>query len=244
MLKRVKMKRASKIQLVIAFLAIATAMSTSAFAQTTKTQIQRMNPWSSCDRCAGAGGAGATASLATAPGIKSPSLSGSSRVFQIASSHAWADALWWKQLGAVNSAHNIVYDLYFYIKNPAASQALEFDSNQANGKRRWIFGTECSLGGGVWKVWGNANGNWISTGIPCKTLAAYKWHHLTWEFKRNETQLTFVAMTLDGVKHYVNRTYTARASGINELNVAFQMDQRANHVTYQTWLDNVSLKYW
>ena len=46
MLKRVKMKRASKIQLVIAFLAIATAMSTSAFAQTTKTQIQRMNPWS------------------------------------------------------------------------------------------------------------------------------------------------------------------------------------------------------
>ena len=71
-------------------------------------------------------------------------------------------------------------------------------------------------------------------------MAAYKWHHLTWEFKRNETQLTFVAMTLDGVKHDVNRTYTARASGINELNVAFQMDQRANHVTYQTWLDNVS----
>src|SRR6201989_3025466 len=129
MLKRVKMKRASKIQLVIAFLAIATAMSTSAFAQTTKTQIQRMNPWSNCDRCAGAGGAGPTASLATASGVKSPSLSGSARVFQIASTHAWSDALWWKQLGAVNTAHNIVYDLYFYIKNPAASQALEFDSN-------------------------------------------------------------------------------------------------------------------
>ena len=92
------MKRANKIQLVIAFLAIATAMSASAFAQTTKTQIQRMNPWSNCDRCAGAGGAGPTASLATAPGVKSPSISGSSRVFQIASSHAWSDALWWKQL--------------------------------------------------------------------------------------------------------------------------------------------------
>jgi hypothetical protein len=42
----------------------------------------------------------------------------------------------------------------------------------------------------------------------------------------------------------VNRTYPGRPSGTNELNVAFQMDQRANHVTYQTWLDNVSLKYW
>ena len=51
-------------------------------------------------------------------------------------------------------------------------------------------------------------------------------------------------MTYDGVKHYVNRTYWARASGVKELNVAFQMDQRSNHVSYQTWLDKVSLKYW
>lgn len=244
MFQRAKGKNLNKIQLIIAFLAIATAMSTSAFAQTTKTQIQRMSPWSQCDACAGAGGAGPRASLASAAGVKSPSMTGNARVFQIASNHAFSDALWWKQLGAVNTAHNVVYDVWFYIKNPAAAQALEFDSNQANGKRRWIFGTECSLGGGVWKVWGNANGNWISTGIPCKSLSAFTWHHLTWEFKRNETQLQFVAMTFDGVKHYVNRTYTARPSGVNELNVAFQMDQRANHVTYQTWLDNVSLKYW
>ena len=70
------------------------------------------------------------------------------------------------------------------------------------------------------------------------------WHHLIWEFKRTATQLTFVAFTLDGVKHYVNRTYTGRASSVNELNVAFQMDQKADHVAYETWLDNVSLKYW
>jgi hypothetical protein len=152
--------------------------------------------------------------------------------------------LWWKQLGAVNTAHNLVYDVYFYIKNPAASQALEFDSNQANGRMRFIFGTQCAIASGRWEVWGNAAGNWISTGIPCYQPTAYKWHHLTWEFKRTDTYLTFVALTYDGVKHYVNRTYPGRASAVNELNVAFQMDQRANHVTYQTWLDNVSLKYW
>ena len=244
LLKRAKLKR-SNIQLVIAFFAIAFAMTVSASAQTTKSQVQRMSGWQSCDACAGAGGSGPTANEWSAAGVRSPSISGSSRVFSISSNHSFADALWWKQLGAVNTAHNIVYDLYFYIKNPAASQALEFDSNQANGRKRWIFGTECSIGGGVWKVWGNANGNWISTGIPCHAPTAYKWHHLTWEFKRTDSgTLTFVAMTYDGVKHYVNRTYWARASWVNELNVAFQMDQRANHVSYQTWLDNVSLKYW
>lgn len=240
MLKRAKLK----VQLIAAFLAIVTAVSLSASAQTTKTQIQRMSGWQNCAACAGAGGAGPSASLYSVAGVASPSLSGDSRVFSIASGTPFADALWWKQLGAVNTAHNLVYDVYFYIKNPAASQALEFDSNQANGRMRFIFGTQCAIASGRWEVWGNAAGNWISTGIPCSQPTAYKWHHLTWEFKRTDTYLTFVALTYDGVKHYVNRTYPGRASGVNELNVAFQMDQRANHVTYQTWLDNVSLKYW
>lgn len=238
------LKRAKKIQIVVAFMAIAIAMTASASAQVTKTQIQRMNPWASCTTCAGIGGAGPTSSIATAAGVASPSMTGNARVFQIASSHAYADALWWRELGAANTAHNLVYDVYFYIKNPAAAQALEFDSNQSNSRMRFIFGTQCAIRSGVWEVWGNAAGAWMSTGIPCAQPTAYKWHHLTWEFKRTETQLQFVALTFDGVKHYVNRTYPARPFGTSGLNVAFQMDQRANHVTYQTWLDNVSLKYW
>ena len=238
------LKRAKKIQIVIAFLAATLAMTASASAQVTKTQIQRMNPWASCTTCAGIGGAGPSSSIATAAGLASPSMTGHARVFQIASSHAYADALWWRQVGAANAAHNLVYDVYFYIKNPAAAQALEFDSNQSNGRKLFIFGTQCAIRSGVWEVWGNAAGSWKSTGSPCAQPTAFKWHHLTWEFKRTETQLQFVALTYDGVKHYVNRTYPARASGTSGLNVAFQMDQRANHVTYQTWLDNVSLKYW
>ena len=171
-------------------------------------------------------------------------MSGNSRVFHLAGTHAYSDALWWKQLGAANGATHLVYDVWFYLKSPQNAQALEFDSNQANGHMRWIFGTQCNIAAGVWDVWGNAQGKWISTGIHCSAPSAFKWHHLTWEFKRTSSQLTFVALTYDGVKHYVNRTYTGRSSGVNELNVAFQMDQKANHIPYETWLDNVSLKYW
>lgn len=229
---------------VLAGFMLAFIPGSSATAQTTKTAIQAMSGWQSCTSCAGAGGTGPTATISTAAGIASPSMTGDSRVFYIAGTTAYSNALWWKQLGAADAATNLVYDVYFYLKTPQYAQALEFDNNQANGHMRWIFGTECNIAAGVWDVYGNADGKWLSTGIPCHRPSAYAWHHLTWQFKRTATQLTYVAFTLDGVTHYVNRTYTGRASTVNELNVAFQMDQRSTPVPYQTWLDKVSLKYW
>ena len=228
--------------LAVALFVFAAALPSSA--QTVKSQIQSMSGWQNCVACAGANASGPGASIYTASGIGSPSMSGNSRVFSIASSNPYADALWWKQLGAANGAYNLKYDVYFYLTAPQNAQALEFDNNQANGSRRWIFGTQCNIAAGHWDVWGNANGNWISTGIPCSMPSAYKWHHLTWEFKRNGSYVTYVALTYDGVKHYVNRSYYSRPSGVNELNVAFQEDMRGNHVAYKTWLDGVSLKYW
>jgi len=237
-------KKQTKIWMVMAILAVAAAINMPASAQTVKSQIQRMPGWQSCDACAGTNGAGPKAGHSMAEGIPSPSMSGAAAQFNISGSQPYSDALWWKQLGAANSATNLVYDLYFYIKNPAAAQALEFDANQANGSHRWVFGTQCNIAAGHWDVWANAAGSWKSTGIPCSAPAAYKWHHLTWEFKRNATQVIFVAFTYDGVKHYVNRTYPAKASSTNEMNVAFQMDQKGTPVAYSTWLDNVTLKYW
>lgn len=228
----------------LAIFALAFFAGSSATAQTVKTAIQAMSGWQSCTSCAGAGGTGPTSTISTSAGIASPSMSGDSRVFHIAGTKPYSDALWWKQLGAANTATNLVYDVYFYLKTPQYAQALEFDSNQANGQMRWIFGTECNIAAGVWDVYGNANGKWLSTGIACHRPTAFTWHHLTWEFKRTATQLTYVSVTLDGVKHYVNRTYTGRASSVKELNVAFQMDQRSNPVAFDTWLDKVSLKYW
>jgi hypothetical protein len=235
------LKRQNKIWSIMAVLAVA-AMSASA--QTVKSKIENMTGWENCAACAGSGGSGPSASLYTASGVSSPSMDGSSRVFKISSSNAYADALWWKQLGAANGASNLVYDLYFYIKTPQYSQALEFDANQANGSHRWVFGTQCNIAAGVWDVWANAAGKWTSTGVKCSVPTAYKWHHLTWEFKRSGSYVVFIAFTYDGVKHYINKSYPAKSSSVNELNVAFQMDMKANHVSYSTWLDQISLKYW
>jgi hypothetical protein len=210
----------------------------------TKSNIDQMTGWQSCTVCAGANGTGPVATYSMVQNQASPSLDGKSVKFSISGTTPYSDALWWKQLGAVDSATNLKYDVDFYITNPGVSQALEFDANQSNAIHKFIYGTQCNIKGGHWDVWGNAAGNWISTGIACSAPTAFKWHHLTWEFKRTSTNVIFVGFTYDGVTHYVNRSYPARSSGVHELNVAFQMDGDSAMHAYSTWLDRVTLTYW
>lgn len=225
-----------------------TTLPTPPSTAVTKANIDQMTGWQSCTTCAGAGGNGPIATFSMTQNVASPSLDGKSTKFFVGGTTPYSDALWWKQLGAVNTATNFKYDLYFYLTTPQYAQALEFDSNQAIGTERFIFGTQCNIKTGStvghWDVWGNANGNWLSTGIACSVPAAFKWHHLTWEFKRTATQLTYVGFTYDGVTHYVNRTYTARASSVNELNVAVQLDGDSTMQDYSEWVDKISLTYW
>ena len=211
---------------------------------TVKSQIQNMTGWQNCSVCAGSGGNGPTATLSLNQNQASPSLSGSSAKFTIASSTSYSDALWWKQLGAASSATNFQYDLDFYITNPQVSQALEFDVNQGIGNLKFIFGTQCAMKDGVWDVWDSANKRWNSTGVACTPPEAFKWHHLTWELRRTATQTVFVTLTVDGVKHFINKTYNALPQASSEMNVAFQMDMDKTHTTYSVWLDNVKLTYW
>jgi len=210
----------------------------------TKGDIDQMAGWESCTVCAGAGANGPVATYSMVENQASPSLDGLAAKFSISGTKPYSDALWWKQLGAVDSATNLRYDVQFYITNPGVAQALEFDNNQSNGAHKFIYGTQCNIKGGHWDVWGNAAGNWISTGIACSAPTAFTWHHLTWEFQRTATNVVFVAFTYDGVTHYVNRSYPARGSSVHELNVAFQMDGDNAMHAYSAWLDKVSLTYW
>jgi hypothetical protein len=223
---------------------LALVAASSATAQTLKSSIEQMSGWQSCSSCAGAGGSGPTASHSMTL-VSSPSLSGSARKFHLGGSTPYSNALWWKQLGASNSKTHFVYDVYFYLRAPSYSQALEFDVNQSNGSRKFIFGTECSIKDGhVWHVYDPKGGAWRSTGIYCGTPSAYKWHHIHWEFYRDRYKVHYVSFTLDGKKHYVNRSYYARGSSVNEINVAFQMDGDKYQHDYDTWTDKISLKYW
>jgi len=79
-------------------------------------------------------------------GIASPSLSGSSDRFSLlAGTSSFGAVMWFKALGAHNSATHFLFDLNFYVDNPGAAQALEFYVTQSTGSARYNFGTQCNL---------------------------------------------------------------------------------------------------
>jgi hypothetical protein len=214
------------------------------FPGTQISDIDSMPGWESCTTCAGAGGAGPTAPYSMSHSV-TPSLDGNSAHFWLGGSHPYSNALWWKQLGPQPAAHNFVYDFYFYMTNPAVSQAIEFDMNQSVDGRKLIFGTECNIQGKHWDVWDTANRRWVNTGIYCGVPPAYTWNHVTLEFQRaSGDQVRFVAVTLNGQKSYINRTFGSQGSSVQELNVAVQMDGNYAQTNYDMWVDKINVNYW
>ncbi len=209
------------------------------------SNINQMSGWDGCDKCAGSSGDGPSATYKMTQNVSSPSLDGKSAEFYLKGSKPYSNALWWKQLGANPSASNFEYDLYFYLKDPSAAQALEFDVNQSLDGKKYIFGTECDIKDHHdWDVYNAAAHKWTETGIACTMPKAYAWNHLTLEFQRSNGQLKFISVTLNGKKSYINKTYGPASSGSSELNVAIQIDGDGSNTAYSEWSDKVALNVW
>ena len=207
--------------------------------------IDQLGGWDSCNGCAGDGGAGPQVGYSLSQWQTSPSMDGQSAQFWLAGGYPYAGALWWKQVTPQPGASHFTYDLYFYYQNGAAPQGLEFDVNQVVNGSRYIFGTECNLREtGTWRVWDTAGHQWVNTGLGCNP-SVYNWNHMIWEFQRNgDGSYTFLAVTLNGQKQYVNSTFWPRANAGNELNVAFQLDSNYAGTEYSVWVDKISLSYY
>jgi hypothetical protein len=211
------------------------------------TRIEEMTSWASCDICSGAGGNGTPTPHWIAQNQTTPSQDGNSAQFHLDPAVSYASALWWRQLGPIDTATHFVYEANFYVTDSTAPQALEFDVNQSLGGYRYIFGTECDFKGTshYWRVW-DYTLHWQSTGIPCTPTTANGWHNVRWEFERTLNMHTrFVAITVDGVRTTVNRYYTPRPVGsTRELNVAVQLDGNKLMTSYSAWVDQVKLTAW
>jgi hypothetical protein len=222
----------------------ANSTTNAASGGSTITSIDQIGGWENCGACAGIGGHGPVVSYSMKQHVGSPSMDGQSAQFWIGGGKKYANALWWKQLGPRPTASHFTYDLYFYLQNPKASQALEFDMNQSVNGRKYILGTECGVNGShQWDVWDTANHHWVRTGIPCTNISAYKWHHLTIEAERVGAKTHFISFTLDGKKSYANRYFNTYATRAKELNVAVQLDTTGSATAYSMWVDKISLNY-
>ena len=220
-------------------------VTSSGTSSVTYSNIDQQSGWESCDACAGIGGSGTIVPYSMSQNISSPSMDGRSQQHWLGSGTPYSNALWWKQLGPNPGATHFVYDLYFYYTNASAPQSLEFDVNQALDYKKYTFGTQCSMRGSKqWDIWDSYNKKWIHTGVACPAPPTYKWNHLVWEFERVGGKTHFIAVTLNGTRHYIDKYYSPHSTSIKELDVAFQMDGNSSGTSYKVWIDKVTLKAW
>jgi hypothetical protein len=206
--------------------------------------IQSIGGWRSCfGSCTGT----AIAVFSMAQHVAAPSLSGSSARFQLLKgTKPFGGALWFKPMAAQNSATHFIYDLNFYVDNPSAAQALEFNVGQSADGAHYDFSTQCDLtGGNFWRVWDPVGFQWVASAAVCAEPAANTWVHLVWEFERQpDGSVIFTAVTVDGVRQMVNMSMPHTPDSKSGLAIAYQSDSDFKGTPYSVWLDKVNLTYW
>jgi hypothetical protein len=213
------------------------------------SNIQQMGGWGNC---ASSGCSGSSASVAywMAQNQTSPSLDGISTEYYI-NGKAWADVLWHKSLGPVDSASNFLLD-YWLKPNADANTnaiALEFDIIQAIGGRKWDMSNECHFTSSPhWDTWDGAAMTWIHTNVPCPKLDPNTWHHVQIYAQRIGTQTHNVSYTVDNNTYPVPTQYayhnTQTTSWADSVNVQVQLDTNANGGTVSEYIDKMTLYAW
>jgi hypothetical protein len=249
--------------------AIPLTITVTAQAQASISNIQSLPGWQSCsaDFPAGSQRAGQLCAAGNknvpdstlTQNVSSPSMDGKSAEFSMNTpsgnpdpTYGYSNYLYFNPIAGGNSVNNFVYDLYFWIDNPNAPQALEFDINQgindttgSGAPQRWTWGSECNFKGetpGKWDIWDDANSIWRPTNVPCDPFPANTWNHLTWNVHRNGTQVVYDTLTVNGTVYQVNTAYENQQGWtLEEIDVAFQMDLDSNADPYHVWLDQVTL---
>jgi hypothetical protein len=225
-------------------LMLAGAISLHGQTKTVFSNVQRMDRWHQCSGCANAGG-GAITSMT--PGVKTPSLSGSAAKFFLGGTKPWSHALYYRWMSSNNKATNFIYDInYYYLNSASNSSGMEFSASQRIGYKWYRFDTQCSFLLGAWQLWDNANGHWVKTSIPCNRPSAYKWNHLVIEGKRVNGRVLFVSISLNGNKHYLNKSFAPKSMGSSSsaVNIHFQLNGDRYQHDYSVVGDKFTLTYW
>lgn len=225
---------------------------------TTISSIQDMAGWQSCgalfpsgsgrDGQICAAGYGTPQSNLT-QNVSSPAMDGKSAQFSMGgpwqnctSPPAYCNILYFNPVAGGDDVSHFTYDLYFYVDNPNAPQALEFDINQTYGGNRWVWGSECNFNGSKkWDIWDDVNG-WTPTIYDCKPFPANTWIHLVWNVERVGNQVHYISLTVGDQTYNVDTYFSNQPDWtLEEIDVAFQMDGNYEEEPYNVWLDEVNL---
>ena len=191
------------------------------------------------------------------PGITNPALDGKAVETTIGGTEAYTDVLWNNHLiGDFSSQglpdysrtlnptlHNFTYDVWFYLSDNSAPQALEFDINQFVNGQSYIWGHECRVAGGnEWDTWNNPGQYWVPSGAGCWPIVG--WNHLVLKVQRtSDGHLLFESITLNGTTNTLNRYDSPTPTTWYGVTVNYQIDGNKWQTPYSVYLDELNFTW-
>jgi hypothetical protein len=209
--------------------------------------------------CSSCQSGGPQVKWSSSQGVTSPSITGSAMQFNLGGQTQFADALWNNHLvgdfsshglfdpsqSLTSSVHNFIYDVYFYVSDLSASQAVEFDINQFLNGQSYIWGHECRIAGGnQWDIWDDQGMKWHPTGVGCWPKGN-AWNHLVLQVQRtSDGHLLFQSITLNGQTATLNYYESPTSTSWRGITINYQMDGNQWQAPYTVYLDQLNFTYW
>jgi hypothetical protein len=219
---------------------------------TTYSRIEEMTGWFTCGNCGNTGSSGATANYYMTRGITSPTLDGSSSKYSISGGAPYSNGYWFIDHKApTHGVTYLAYDFYLYIPSgyQNAPQAIEFECQQRASAWVYNFAWQANYAGNNWRYFNYGTRTWVSSGVALQRFSPGTWHHIVAEFHTNTSTHTVYhdALTVDGVRHAVNRATAAKYTGnwSNRFTNAFQLDMNGSDTAYHVYVDamKVTMQY-
>jgi len=148
-------------------------LSAVSLAQVNTNLDTKATGWQICTTCAG----GLNAATSMTATETSSAKNGHGLKLHLAGP-GYANALYYRPVGPT-SANYFSYDVWFYISsaNLAVSEALEYDFYAYNAPYRFMWGSQCVMGGD-WFGWNDNARTWVDLKLPCSIVAG--WNHIQW----------------------------------------------------------------
>lgn len=153
----------------------------------------------------------------------------------------FANAYWYKKLGADAKKTKYLYELAFMFATPAdaaASQAVELDIQQVIAGVVYNTGLQFDFAENALRVWNRSTGSWIPTGRAAQRWSAGQWMSVAYETHRDGANVYMDSVTVNGTKMALSGTaFPAPKLGLTDmLNCAVQLDGNKTGTAYRVYL--------
>lgn len=204
--------------------------------------IDDASGWQNCTTVSCSGGNGtATTSLTQ---DTATSRDGRSARFDLGGSGSYSNARWWNQVASTGwTTKHFAYDVWAYVSNPNAPQALEFDWAVVLNGQRYYFGQQCDFKGSrLWRVW--SNNTWTATSRGCAVFSG-TWNHFILHGEITaDNRIHYQDIVINNVTYTFDLYATPASWSGGSTTVYLQLAGDASQTPFSLWIDQLNLTSW